>query len=103
MAEKDETEIDYRFFVPENIVDIRRNNDYDNEFDYTSIVDPSNPEAYPETTPNYERLPAPLEGINIISQVVKISPDGTARIDVVLEMPDQPQNVEYETQITKIA
>lgn len=103
MARKDETEIDSRFFVPENIVDVRRNNSYDDDFDYSTIVDPANPEAYPSPEPNFERLPAPLEGITIVSQVVKISPDGTTRIDVVLEMPDQPQNVEYETQITKIA
>lgn len=103
MASKEEIEIDDRFFVPENIVDVRRNNRWDDEYDYTTIVDPANPEAYPSPSPNYERLPTPEYGVNIVSQIIKTAPDGKVTIDVVIDLPDQQQNVEYEYQITKVA
>lgn len=102
MASKDETEIDARFFVPDNIVDIRRNSTYD-ERDYTNIVDDPNPAAYPEPSLNYEKLPTPNVQINVLSQVVKMAPDGTQTIDVIIEIPDQPQGSDYEISTTKIA
>lgn len=100
MASKKDTEIDYRFYVPDNIVDIRKTTP-DDDYDYSVIVDPTNPEAYPQPSLNYEKLPTPQVDIKIVQQTPTFAPDGSVRIDVVIELPDQPQNVEYEPQITK--
>lgn len=100
MASKDETEIDARFFIPDNIVDIRRSL-YD-EQDYTGIVDDPDPAGYPEPSLNYEKLPTPMVNINVISQVIKMSPDGTQTIDVILDLPDQIQGTDYEVRTTKV-
>lgn len=100
MASRDETEFDARFFVPDNIVDIRKDS-YDDR-SYVDIVDDPNPSAYPEPSLTYDKLPTPMVNINVVAQVVKMAPDGTQTIDVILELPDQLQGTEYEVRTTKI-
>lgn len=98
MATSNEVQVDPRWYVPENIVDVRRSNSYD-EYDYTNYVDtPFAPDPF---TPG-GTLSTPIVTIQVVSQIVRTAPDGTNVVDVILELPDQQAGINYITRHTKI-
>lgn len=92
-------DIDGRFFVPPGVVDIRQENKENGEFAYgssdTAIGAPvlESPEAI---------VPMPLDGMQIISQTVRITADGSSVVDVELSFPDVEGVQSIDVRATKI-
>jgi len=67
----------------------------------------SNPDAISPVNDSVEvlnpasKLPATPQLIAIKSQTVNIKPDGTAAVDIIIEVEDVRNAVEYEVRITK--
>ena len=105
------------FFLPPDVIDVRVGIDEQtNEDDPVAVdivvdsddiidVDETAPDtSFPEDentdddTP--EGLPTP-EVLTIISQTVRIAPDGKAVVDVVIEITDVAGPTEYDIRVTK--
>lgn len=105
------------FFMPPDVIDVRAGfadeieeestADIDIIVDSGEVIDPDRP-APDATIPEDEipdldipeSLPTPEE-INVISQTVRIAPDGKAVVDVVIEIVDSEGTTEYDIRVTK--
>lgn len=107
------------FFVPSDVVDVRVQDisdpseedgvTYDDVIDAVDVIDGSTDDSGISDTPNVstdddgegvEVLPTP-QWMSIVSQQVRISPDGKAVVDVVIELEDVTGATEYDVRITK--
>jgi len=107
------------FFLPPDVVDIRVSDTsdpseedgvtFDDVIDADDVIDGSADDGGISDTPNIptdddgegvEVLPTP-QWMNIISQQVRIAPDGKAVVDVVIELEDVTGASEYDVRITK--
>jgi len=81
-------ELDPRFLVPPGVVDIRQENNensyqvYENSDDVVDATD--GPVLEFPNSP----IPSAPTGYSIVSQTIRIGDDGTTRVDVLLELPD---------------
>jgi len=99
---KNEILIDSRFFVPNNIVDVRFSEDIDVNDSYSGYGDSSSVDITPTSPISTTTLPTPNVNFDIISQTIKTAPDGTQTVDVVIELPSVP-GAEYEVRYYRIA
>lgn len=95
---KSDIVVDPRFFVPSNIVDVVQSGRDDEEF-LTTGDDVQQPST--EEIPNSGALPTPSVDFTVVSQTLKVAPDGRLTVDVVVELPDNQQG-RYEVRTTKI-
>lgn len=94
--------VDSRFFVPNNIVDIR----FKQEDDIENVFGVSEPDAGNTGIPAtgvepVADLPTPNITFDIISQTIKSAPDGTQTVDVIIELPDVDGAL-YDMRITRV-
>lgn len=102
---KNDIVVDSRFFIPNNIVDIRfKQEDTVGRFWGGGSTPPPSGEIIEEgSTPNSDAsLPTPNIEFNIVSQTIKTAPDGMQTVDVVIELPDVT-GAEYDVRITRVA
>lgn len=119
--------LDPRLFVPEGVIDIGvKSNEIDpdlptpnpeDEDDATGADSGSNSDAgsgdggdvvyTPPTNNNVpaesgetEMLPTP-QSITIVSQTIRIAPDGSSLVDVVIDVEDIPGVPNYDVRVTK--
>jgi len=52
---------------------------------------------------NGSRVPETPAILSIVSQEIRFSPDGKAIVDIILEIQDVPNAIEYDVRITKSA
>lgn len=101
---KTDAVIDPNFFLPPGVIDMRYSTEQDvsSEDDYTSDeeVDVTVVEVGVTDNSQADTL-TPPDNITIISQTVKISPDGHEVVDVVLEVDDIPGVTSYEVRLAK--
>jgi hypothetical protein len=99
------------FFLPPDVIDVRVADTSDpsqeDEVTYDDVVDVD--DILVEDTPNVsidddgeggEILPTP-QWMTIIEQQVRISTDGTAVVDVIIELEDVTGATEYDVRVTK--
>lgn len=100
---KDETVVDARFFIPKNIVNLRFRQDYDLTDSTFFSSDPQTPvdQMVPADPGQNESLPKPDVSFNLVSQTLRIAPDGKQVVDVVIELPDV-DGAEYEMRVTRV-
>lgn len=96
MANRNQTEvttIDKLFYAPPFIVDVRQEGENDGLDDYSqndlSGSTPDNPQAPQLPGSGANPTVVPPTGYKVISQTVRIGPDGNSVVDLVLEFPDQ--------------
>lgn len=107
-----EVQIDPRFSFPDDVVDLHITH-YDEEQpesyddnDNSSLTEVTLDQTIPSSDVLDEpdnastSLSAP-QTLTIISQTVRISPDGTSVVDVVIEVEDVPGAESYELRVTK--
>jgi hypothetical protein len=99
------------FFLPPDVVDMFSGTSVDTDVDSESVDDTiegevqsdyeaTSGESSNEETDVADTVFAP-QWMTIISQSVKISSDGTATVDVVVEFEDVFGNTEYDVRVTK--
>lgn len=95
--------INQMFYAPPFVVDIRSGNDNDGFEDYTPGPEgtANNGDGAGTSTGGTGTVGSPIlppSGYKIVSQTVRIAPDGSSVVDVVLEFPDQSgiQSVDVE-------
>lgn len=87
MAKEEDKQItiDRNFFIPPGIIDVRQDNEIDGS-EFYSDGDTADTPATIEYTTGF--LPTPSAVIRVISQEVRITDDGAAVTDVVIEIAD---------------
>lgn len=109
IVEKQPVVLDPNFFLPPNVVDVRYINDQDtagfygsdtvDDSDETVLEDPIVDPDDGTTTPNVIDAPTTM---TIISQTVRVNPDGAFVVDVVIEVEDIPGIANYDVRLTKV-
>lgn len=112
VIKKEETLINPIFFMPPDVIDVRpgvREEDYYedptafDEFtidDLNTIDDAANniPDDELEDTEEFIEVP---QYVRIVDQQIRFSPDGTAVVDVIIEIEEVAAATEYDVRVTK--
>lgn len=100
MAKEENKQIilDNRFFVPPTVIDVRAAGDTNGAkfYDVTDVA----VEA-PTLSDPTANIPMPPSSYEIVEQHVRISSDGRAVVDVMLEFPDTPGVETIDVRVTK--
>lgn len=109
-----EVTVDPRLFVPDGVIDLNaksKETDPDNPTDIPEldvadetsgegVVYDSFDDAGRDSTEN-DTLPAP-QYINVVSQTVRFGPDGSALVDVTVEVEEVPGVSNFEIRVTRV-
>lgn len=118
VAQSSPTTLDPNFFLPPGVVDLRYINEEDVSDSMNDVsVDPSAGDTLDEIggavidvgdgevlptdgqpTTNYLQAPSTM---SIVSQTVKVAPDGRFVVDVVIDVEDVPGAANYEVRLSK--
>ena len=91
--------LDNRFFVPPGVVDVRQAGEENGEGYYTEPTDIAVEGPILDTPASV--VPMPPTSYEIVEQRVRISSDGRAVVDVMVEFPDLDGVENIEVRITK--
>jgi hypothetical protein len=101
------------FFVPDDVIDVRPSTgeDYPDIPEEPTEVDPETGIDIEYVDPNdmvsdsnpdeYEDLQTP-QWLTVLSQTIRIAPDGRSVVDVILEVEEVMGAEEYELRVTKV-
>ena len=104
-------EVDPNFFVPPGVIGISQAESSGSQSTYGQDIIDVEDDGYFEEVDTLGPITDAGDGGNeilgvpsnfsVFSQTVKILPDGTAMVDVILDIPDVPGANNYEVRITK--
>ena len=93
MAKDRDIELNPRFFVPPNVVDVRQENQTD--YEYVYATDPGSI-AIDGPVLQFPNSPVPNapSTYTLISQKIRITADGNSVVDVELDFPDTGMDID---------
>lgn len=100
MAKDRDIELDPRFLVPPGVIDVRQDSAsnplYENSQDFVEAADG------PVLEFSDDLIPIAPNTFSIVSQTIRIGADGSTRVDVLLEFPDNPGVYDIDVRVTPV-
>lgn len=94
--------LDNRFFVPPGVIDVRSAGEQDGSGFYDAVADVADIPDASAPDPDSPSILLPPTSFTIVEQRVRISTDGKAAVDVLLEFPDVPGVQTIDLRVTKV-